>query len=105
MHPADELARIRAEIKRLKTREEVLRRAFLRGEAECLSNSAEVRIHEQVSRRFVCNRLPPEILSDDRYWEMRRTRIVRVAAIPNDLPKPKSPDRAPTDDFEVIEPW
>ncbi len=78
IHPADELARIRAEIRRLKLREATLREGFLRGDLPVLGLGASVSVRRTRRRVLVKDRLPDAILGDDRYWEFRETPAVVV---------------------------
>ena len=76
MDPVDEFARIKAEIKRLQDRAEVLREGFLRPGARLRSNRFEVTVKRQRRRVFQKDRLPEAVLSDPRYWEERESEVV-----------------------------
>lgn len=76
MDPVDEFARLKAEIKRLQDRAEVLREGFLRPGARLRSNRFEVTVKRQKRRVFQKDRLPQAVLSDPRYWEERESEVV-----------------------------
>jgi hypothetical protein len=76
MDPVDEFARLKAEIKRLQDRAEVLRDSFLRPGARLRSNRFEVTVKRQRRRVFQKDRLPEAVLADPRYWEERENEIV-----------------------------
>ncbi len=78
LHPADELAMIRADMRRLKEREAFLRKGFLtmrlptRGE----DSVATVKVLKQ--RRFRRDLLPKDVLDNAKYWETQIVRHVQV---------------------------
>jgi hypothetical protein len=76
MDPVDEFARLKAEIKRLQDRAEVLRDGFLRPGARLRSNRFEITVKRSKRRLFQKDRLPEAVLSDPRYWEERESEIV-----------------------------
>lgn len=76
MDPVDEFARLKAEIRRLQDRAEVLREGFLRPGARLRSNRFEVTVKRQRRRLFLKDRLPEAVLADPRYWEERESDIV-----------------------------
>jgi len=76
MDPVDEFARLKAEIKRLQDRAEVLREGFLRPGARLRSNRFEVTVKRQRRRFFQKERLPEAVLADPRYWEERESEVV-----------------------------
>jgi hypothetical protein len=76
MDPVDEFARLKAEIKRLQDRAEVLREGFLRPGARLRSNRFEVTVKRQKRRVFAKDRLPEAVLADPRYWEERESEVV-----------------------------
>ena len=78
MDPVDELARLRAEIKRLEAREATLRAEMLRPGARLRSNMHEVVIKDQVRKTFQKDLLPPDILNAPRYWKETRCQTVLV---------------------------
>lgn len=76
MDPVDEFARLKAEIRRLQDRAEVLREAFLRPGARLRSNRYEITVKRQKRRLFNKDRLPEALLGDPRYWEERESEVV-----------------------------
>lgn len=78
LHPADELAMIRDDIKRLKERETYLRNGFLRNTWPRRGAEAEVEVKSVHSRVLLRDKLPAAILNDPSYWQDRRLRQVRV---------------------------
>lgn len=71
LHPADELAALRAEIKKLRAREAVLRTGFLNGSIERHGVSYCVEVKKVVSPVFVKERLPDYILNAPNLWDRR----------------------------------
>ncbi len=76
MNPVDEYARLKAEIKGLQERAEVLRDGFLRPGARLRSNQFEIRVKRSKRRVFQKDRLPEAVLADPRYWDERESEIV-----------------------------
>ncbi len=76
MDPVDEFARLKAEIKRLQDRAEVLREGFLQPGARQRSNRFEVTVKRQRRRVFQKDRLPEAMLADPSYWDERESEIV-----------------------------
>ena len=102
IHPADELADIRAAIARLKAREAALRAAFLRDPVAPLSGAEyEVVIRRQARRVFLRERLPPAILARPDLWETRHAQQITLRK----RRASRVPDRAPDEDFEPFEPF
>ena len=95
MDPIDEYARLKAEIRRLQDRAEVLRAGFLRPGARLRSNRFEVTVRRAKRRVFDKDRLPPEVLADPRYWDERESEIVTCSEI-----TPSGPDE---EDIVLIE--
>lgn len=85
--PADELALIRKEIRALRNREVELRKCFTEecdsGRFEGCEYDVEVRLQRR--RVLAKHRLPPQILNDPQYFEIRTSPIVRI--IPRDEPR------------------
>jgi hypothetical protein len=81
MDPVDEFARLKAEIKRLQDRAEVLREGFLRPGARLRSNRFEITVKRQKRRVFAKDRLPEAVLADPRYWEERESEVVTCRAL------------------------
>lgn len=84
MDPIDEFADLRAEIRRLEDRAEVLRTDLLRPGARRRSNLHEVVIKDQVRKTFQKDLLPPEILTAPRYWRTSRCQVVQVRELTDD---------------------
>ena len=84
MDPVEEFARIKDQIKALKTREQELRQGFLDG-ARRRSNAHEVTVKTQKRKVFLRDRLPPSVLQDPSFWEERETQIVSVKALQDDV--------------------
>ncbi len=80
MHPADELAWLRAEIRRLCRREAELRERFVAGGAPVQGEEARVTVRSARRAVFRRERLPVAILSDPAYWDTRLTQTVTVEA-------------------------
>lgn len=76
MDPVGEFARLKAEIKRLQDRAEVLRDGFLRPGARLRSNRFEMTVKRQKRRVFQKERLSEAVLADPRYWEERESEVV-----------------------------
>ena len=83
MDPVDEFARLKAEIRRLQDRAEVLREGFLRPGARLRSNRFEITVKRQKRRVFLKDRLPETVLADPRYWEKRESEVVTCHEIPS----------------------
>ncbi|MEM7685914.1 MAG: hypothetical protein ACFB03_20615 [Paracoccaceae bacterium] len=83
--PADELGHIRAEMKRLKTRETELKDQIAEtGQTDGADFTA--RIVEQTRRSLNREALPPEILEDERYWKVSVNRVVKTVQVESDTP-------------------
>ncbi len=78
IHPADELALVRSDIRRLKEREEFLRRGFLGDKLPRHGAEAVVEVNTLRNKRFLRDRLPPSILEDPSYWTDARVQHVCV---------------------------
>lgn len=78
LSPADELAEIRAEIARLKSREAALRAQFLADPKDKLSGRwTRVEVEERQISRFNPALLPDKIRQDPRFHETRLVQTVR----------------------------
>lgn len=84
MHPVDEFARLKAEIRGLEARAAALRGRFLDPSQPRRSNRYEVLVRSQTRRTFKKDLLPPEILNDPCYWEESRSEMVTVREIAAD---------------------
>lgn len=78
--PADELAKVRDEIRILRDREIELRKCFTRNCDEGVYEGCEFDVEVRLQKRCVLNqsRLPDEILNDPQYFDVRYAPIVRV---------------------------
>ncbi len=76
MDPVDAFAMLKAEIKRLQDRAEILREGFLRPGARLRSNRFEITVKRQKRRVFAKDRLPEAVLADPRLWEERESVVV-----------------------------
>lgn len=95
LHPADELALIREDMRRLKARETFLRNGFLR---DCLprrGTDAVVEVKTLRSRVLLRDKLPDAIVDDPQFWEERRLQQVRVRSLSDGA----------DDSFDVFEPF
>ena len=99
MHPADEYAALKDQIRQIEARSDVLRQGFLGPEGALKSNRHEVVVRMQTRNTFVKDRLPPEILSNPTYWEERRSPIVTL----RDLAPDPGPRRL--EEVRLLEPW
>lgn len=77
-HPADELADLRAEIRRLKDREAALRARLLAAPpADPVGRWARLDIVTERRRHLLTDRLPDAIRDDPRYWAEREVISLR----------------------------
>lgn len=76
--PADELAQIRDDLRRLKIREAVLRRIVLDDPA--MRDEIDARVVVRVQKRLTLDpaQLPDFIRNDRRYWAMAETHVVLI---------------------------
>lgn len=82
LDPADELAEIRAEMARLKTRAEELRMGFItRVELPRVGQRHRVEVMVQKAQIFDAKLLPAEIRNDRRFLRTRITRIVNTVPL------------------------
>ncbi|RDC75247.1 hypothetical protein DLJ49_00380 [Rhodovulum sp. 12E13] len=82
MHPADELAWLRGEIRRLAQREAALREQFLTGTAPVEGVDSTVKVQSFRRAVFRRERLPDTVLCDPALWETQVTH--RVTVVPRD---------------------
>ena len=99
MHPADELAWLREEIRRLSCREAELRARFIAGCAPRHGTEASVTVRATRRAVFRRERLPAELLSDPRFWDTRLSHAVTVAMRKGGAPVP-APE--PDDAFALV---
>ncbi len=78
IHPADELALIRDDIRRLKAREAFLQRGFLGDRLPRFGDEMVVEVAVIRNRKFLRDRLPATILNDATYWEDLRSQQVQL---------------------------
>lgn len=101
MHPADELAMIRADLRRLKDREAFLRNGFLTMRLPTRGEEAVASVKILKQRRFRRELLPPAVLDNAEFWE---TQIVRQVHVDDVAAADRGPQMS-TDTTEVIEPF
>ena len=101
MHPADELAMIRTDIRKLRAREEFLCKGFLslRYAAQGVDTAATVKIVKE--RRLRQDQLPTAQLNDPTLWETKVTRHVHLDTMQRRHPYERS--SADMAGFELIE--
>ena len=80
MTPADELAALRIQIRKLARREAELRYAFAEGHLPMRGMSARIEVIVQTNTVFCPERLPARVLTDPRYWRDEVTERVDVIA-------------------------
>lgn len=95
LHPADELALIREDMRRLKARETFLRNGFLRDSLPRRGTDAVVEVKTLRSRVLLRDKLPDTIVDDPQFWEERRLQQVRVRSLSDGA----------DDGFDVFEPF
>lgn len=78
IHPADELALIRDDMRKLKAREAFLQRGFLGDRLSRFGDEVVVEVAVIRNRKFLRDRLPKTILNDAAYWEDLRSQHVQV---------------------------
>jgi len=78
IHPADELAMIRADLHRLKEREAFLRNGFLSLRLPTRGNDSVASVKVIKQRRLRRDKLPPAVLENADYWETKVVRHVHV---------------------------
>ncbi|GAB4258767.1 MAG: hypothetical protein Kow0013_00880 [Pararhodobacter sp.] len=94
--PADELARIRAEIARLRDREQELRKRLLAApEAARDGDWTRIKVSERVIRLFDHRLLPDAVRNDPRYWRERVVTELRCVPMPLRSPTPWVPPARP----------
>jgi hypothetical protein len=78
LYPADELARLRVDIRRLEAREKELREGFLAGKFPLFGYENRVEVRQSKRKVFLRDRLGLEVLNDPQHWEDRVTKTVLV---------------------------
>lgn len=102
IHPADELAMIRADLRRLKEREAFLRKGFLTKKLPMRGDEAVATVKILKQRRFRRDLLPQHVLDNADYWE---TQVVRHVHIDAAAKVPRRPSQFVVEDIDVIEPF
>jgi len=103
IHPAEELAQIRTEIRQLKAREAELRAGFLTGDSPCEGPVHRVSVETRNARVFDKTRLPEAILQNPRFYrDQVSARVVLELA----TDEPALPGFAPVweDAGDLVEP-
>lgn len=95
LHPADELALIREDMRRLKERETFLRNGFLSDSLPRRGAETLVEVKTLKSRVLRRDKLPETIVDDPRFWEERRLQQVHVKPLATGA----------DDSFDVFEPF
>ncbi|MCA2010246.1 hypothetical protein LCM17_02005 [Cereibacter sphaeroides] len=94
MHPVDEFAALKSEIRRLEARAAALRIDFLEGgpaaRSGLRSERHELMVREEFRRTLVPDRLPIRILDDPHFWD---TRVAAVVTIRRLTPEPVTRSR------------
>ncbi len=108
--PADELGRVRNEIRMLRAREVELRKCFTQDCDDALFEGCDYDVEVKFQKRRVLakDRLPREILNDPQYFDVKFTPVVRV--IQRKEPRlPLGFSHAGVifarDNFDVVETW
>lgn len=102
LSPADELAELRAEIARLKTREADLRTALLAAPPEALGGRwHRVEVTEHRIRQFDPSLLPAAIRDNPAFWRERVQMTVRTVPVQIRTPRPGWPIRRSSQSAEA----
>lgn len=98
LHPVDELALLRAEIRRLEEREAKLRALLLRPGAHLRGGIAQAEVKTTRRRTFLRDLLPATILSDPVMWEENVVRavVIQPLATPRGRPTASAPAGRPS---------
>jgi hypothetical protein len=80
MTPADELASLRTQIRKLAQREAQLRFAFAAGELPTAGMSCRVIVSTKRHLQFRKELLPDDVLADPRYWQLQESQWVDIRA-------------------------
>ncbi|WP_432448052.1 hypothetical protein [Aliiroseovarius marinus] len=111
LHPADELAHIRAELRRLHAREDELKRHYREdaSDADLTGATFEVSVMRHAKRVFDPSLLPQAILSNPRFYRAQATTLVtttpKAPKIPFQalLPGMVASEEDEAEDFDLIE--
>lgn len=88
LSPADEMAMIRADLAKLKLREQALRQTLLDAPKEALNGEwAQAEIVERQIRVFDHRLLPSELRDDPLYWRERSVTEIRCTTHASDMPE------------------
>ena len=90
LYPADELAYLRAEIKRLEAREKELRSGFLAGKLPLVGYESRIEVRQSKRKVFLRDKLDPKILNDPKLWEERLGLTVVVVSPASTVAYPRS---------------
>ena len=104
LHPVEELAQIRAEIRALQAREDELRAGFLSGRTPREGPSHRVSVTQQQTRVFDQTRLPEAILQNPRFY---RDQISARVVLELATDEPNLPGFTPAweDSTDLVEPF
>jgi hypothetical protein len=86
MHPADELAMIRTDIRRLREREDYLRKGFLSLRFSTQGDDAVATVKIVKERHLRKDQLPAHLLDDPQNWETKVTRHVHIDELKHRAP-------------------
>lgn len=100
MDPVEHHAKLKDTIRALEDEAAALRETFLRPGAHLRSTQFEVAVRHHSRRVLQRDRLPPQILSDPKYWEETTTTVVLVRPLGDCRLAPP-----PDDDLILIEPF
>lgn len=81
MTPADELAQLRIQIRKLARREAQLRFAFASGELPTTGMSCKVTVSTKRQKVFCKELLPDDVIGDPAFWQTQETQWVDVKAL------------------------
>lgn len=81
-HPADELADIRNDLKRLKSREAFLLNGLVNDRFPRIGNDVVAQVSPFKKRVFLREKLPPHILEDETFWRTDIVKDVQLAPAP-----------------------
>ncbi len=93
LHPADEIALIRAEIRELEQREAALREILMQPGASRRGGIAQVEIKTTRRRLFLRDLLPQSILSDPAMWAEQVVRALVVQPLAGQVIASAAADR------------
>jgi len=103
MQPADELAMIRADLRRLKEREAFLHRGMLEKRLSLCGKDAVASVKIMKKRHLRADLLPDHVRENDAYWETQVLREIHVERA-QARKRPPHKHRNLDYDFVVVEP-